>query len=112
MNPKLLLLISFLASMAGIIILYTLSSNIELNNIPIEKINQELINDNVKILGKVEMVTNLDDMTILTVTQPSTINVIVFNNVKIYKNEKVEIIGKKELYNNNMEIVADKIRVI
>jgi aspartyl/asparaginyl-tRNA synthetase len=112
MGEKLMLFIAFILSLLGIIALYALSENIDYNEKTIEKINSEKILDMVKIVGEVERVGNSGNVTFITIQQPETIDVVVFDKIELNEEDNVEIIGKSEEYNNKIEIIAHRIRII
>lgn len=110
MNEKMLLSICFLFSLAGLFGLFLLSEHLDYDEKAIEKIKGEKLQDMVKLEGKIIRVTTLENITFITLEQPSSIDVVVFDNVTLYQGEKVEIIGKGEEYNGKMEIIAHRIR--
>lgn len=112
MDEKILIVVAFIGSLAGILILFALSETIEYSEKTIEKINAERIEDMIKLNGEVTKVNNIGNITFISVRQPSYIDVIVFDNISLFPGENVEIIGKSEEYNNKMEIIAHRIRVI
>jgi DNA/RNA endonuclease YhcR with UshA esterase domain len=112
MQDRTLIIISFLGSLAGLFALFLLSENIDYSEPSIEKIRNERILDMVKLEGEVMSVSALDNITFLSLVQPSSIEVIVFDPLNISKGERVEIIGKGEEYNGEMEVIAHRIRVI
>jgi DNA/RNA endonuclease YhcR with UshA esterase domain len=112
MNEKIILTICFLFSLAGLFGLYLFSESMDYSEKTIEKIKGEKLQEMIKLQGEVIRSTTVGNVTFITLEQPSTIDVIVFDNVTIYPGERVEIIGKSEEYNKEMEIIAHRIRVI
>ena len=112
MNEKIILTIAFIASLAGIFGLFIFSENIDYNEKTIEKINAEKIQDMFKIKGEIAKVNAVGNLTFISIMQPNYIDVIVFDNISIYEGEYVEIIGKGEEYEGEMEVIAHRIRVI
>jgi len=112
MNEKLLLTIAIIGSLTGLLVLFLLSENIQYQEKTIEKINAERIEDMIKINGIIDRVSNVKNLTFISLTQPSTIDVIVFHNITLFQGENVEIIGRTEEYEGEMEIIAHRIRVI
>ncbi len=112
MNEKILLLVTFLLSLVGLLGLFFLSERLEYDEQTIEKINAERMQEMVKIKGEVVRVTALENVTFISVQQPSSIDVIVFENISVFEGEQVEVIGKGEEYKGEMEIIAHRIRVI
>jgi DNA/RNA endonuclease YhcR with UshA esterase domain len=112
MKEKLILVIAFLASLAGIFTLFFLVENLDYGEQTIEKINEERISDMVKIEGDVIEVSDLGNITFISLMQPNYIDVVVFDEIELYSGERVEIIGMSEEYEGEMEIIAHRIRVI
>jgi len=99
MKERYLLLTSILGSLIGLLALFILSQNIEYR----DSGNNEII----AIKGEVTRINQRQNVTYLTITQPTDIDVIVFQNITLYKGESVEIIAKKD-----KEIIAKRIRII
>ena len=116
MQEKTLLKIALIASLAGLLILYLISSNIEIKESNIEKITIENKDEFVKLNGIVSNLVNSEKVMILEITQPQEITVVLFKNknntFNINKGNEVEIFGKVDEYNGKMEIIAERVRVI
>ena len=116
MKETLLLKIALILTLAGLFVLYILSDNINVKEINIDKINDERIGNMVKILGRVDKVTELDKVTFIDVSQPATAKVVVFREkekddaLELEQDDYVEIIGKIEDYEGEMEVIAERIR--
>ena len=108
---KWLFFIAFLVSLAGIFILWTISENIDFEK-NIAEINRERLDELVKVRGRIVKISNVGNTTFLEIEQPNRINVVVFDNVELIENENIEIIGRTEEYNGEMEIIAQRIRII
>ena len=116
MKEKTLLKIALITSLSGLLILYLISSNIELKEKNIEKITIENIDEFVKLKGIVKRITDTEKVTIMEITQPQEITVVLFKDknttTKIQKNNEIEIFGKVDEYEGKLEIIADRVRVI
>tara|TARA_Y100000310_G_scaffold298572_1_gene332614 strand:+ start:4636 stop:4995 length:360 start_codon:yes stop_codon:yes gene_type:complete len=116
MKESLLLKIALITTLLGIFVLYVVSDNIKIKELSLDEINDEAIGNMVKVLGKVERVTELDKVTFIDVSQPSTAKVVVFrekekdDTLGLEQDDYVEIIGKIEDYEGEMEIIAERIR--
>ena len=80
-------------------------------------INRIILNTAENILNiKVSKIADTEKVTILEITQPTEIVVVLFkgNNdtTPIKEGNEVEIIGKVDDYNNKLEIIAQKARII
>jgi len=114
MKEKTLLKIALMCSVAGIVLLFLFSENIEIDEKAIDKINMGSIGEYVKIKGTISKLIDTESVMILTIQQPSQITVVLFKKrpIELREGNYVEIIGKIEDYKGKTEIIADKIRVI
>ncbi len=116
MKEKTLLKIALICSLLGLLILYLISGNIEIKEKNIEKITLENKDEFVKLKGIVSNVVDTEKVTIMEITQPQQITVVLFKNenktMPIYKGNEIEIFGKVDEYEGKMEIIADRLRVV
>ena len=113
MDERFLLKLALIISVVGLIALFIISTNIEINDTTIEKITSEEIEGDVVITGIVKEITEKSGTTFIIIKQESDINVIVFSdNLNLSKGETVKITGTVEEYQNQKEIIADKIQKI
>ncbi|MEK6869777.1 MAG: hypothetical protein AABX74_06075, partial [Nanoarchaeota archaeon] len=80
MKEKTLLKIALIASLAGLLILYLISSNIEIKESNIEKITIENKDEFVKLSGIVSRIIDSEKAAFLEITQPQEITVVLFKN--------------------------------
>jgi DNA/RNA endonuclease YhcR with UshA esterase domain len=111
MKEKALLKIALVASCIGLLLLFIFSKNIEVNEATIDKIDG-MQDEEVRIQGVVERVSNKEKVTFIEITQEVTTTVVVFDNISINKGEKIEVIGKVDEYNGESEILAERIERI
>lgn len=104
--------ISIICALAGIFILYLISDNITVDESSIGKIEEEQIGNDVKVKGIVKDVFNGEKISIITISQPSDMKVILFENVSIAEGDYIEVIGEIEEYNGEMEVIGDRVRRI
>ncbi|MCK4860251.1 MAG: hypothetical protein KAS87_06820 [Candidatus Omnitrophica bacterium] len=116
MKEKTLLKIALICSLLGLLTLYLTSNNIEIKEKNIEKITLENKDEFVKLKGIVSNVIDTEKVTIMEITQPQQITVVLFKNenktIPIQQGNEVEIIGKVDEYEGRMEIIADRLRVV
>ena len=116
MKEKLLLKIALIVSLIGITSLYLISSNIEIDLKSIEKITFDDIDKNVKVQGIVNDMFENDKVMIIDVVQPTEITVVLFKrknqSISISKGDNIEVIGKVDEYEGNLEIIGNRVRVI
>ena len=70
----------------------------------------------VKLTGIVNKVIDTEKVTIIEITQPQKITVVLFKNenktMPIQEGNEVEIIGKVDEYEGKLEIIADRLRIV
>lgn len=112
MNEKTFLKIAIFTSLIGILILLFI---VETTEIPLSKISgitNDKIGQQVKIQGFISSIKSISSSTILTISDTtSNIKVSFFSqNVGLYKGDYIEVIGKVQEYQNNLEILASEIK--
>jgi len=116
MKEKTLLKVALICSLLGLLILYLISSNIEIKEKNIEKITIGNKDEFVKLNGIVNNVIDTEKVTIIKILQPQEITVVLFKNenktMPIQQGNEVEVIGKVDEYEGKMEIIADRLRVV
>lgn len=103
--------IALFLSIISLFVLYIISNNISIEEKNIAKINHKNIEEQIKIVGKINRITELEEVYFLELEQTSKITVVVFKDEKIFLNKEdyVEIEGKIDEYNGNIQIIANKI---
>ncbi|MBI2138477.1 hypothetical protein HYU13_02730 [Candidatus Woesearchaeota archaeon] len=70
----------------------------------------------VKIVGHVQSIRKAGNNLVLTIEQPSSVDVFLFQNrpseVSFGKDDLVEVIGKVSEYDGKRQIIANRVRVI
>ena len=112
MKEKALLRIAIISSLVGVFLLYIISENISLDESAISKIENEDIGDDVKVKGVIKDVFNGEKVSIITITQPSEMKIILYDNVSVNSGDYIEVVGEIDEYNGNKEIIGNKVRVI
>ena len=116
MKEKTLLKTALITSLLGLLILYLISSNIEIKEKNIEKITLDNKDEFVKLRGIVNKVIDTEKVTIMEITQPQQITVVLFKDenksMPIQQGNEIEIFGKVDEYEGKMEIIADRIRIV
>ena len=116
MKEQTLLKIALIGSILGLLGLYLISNSVEINEKNIEKITIENIDEFVKVRGIVSKVIDVEKVTILEIMQPNEITIVLFKqentSTLIKEGNEVEIIGKVDEYENSLEIIAHRARII
>jgi len=107
-----LLKISFIISLAGILILLLLSDISQPELIEIKTINKDLLNQKIQIKGNTTGIKEYNTFQILTIQDktgeiPVLINK--YNKLHIKLNQEITIIGRLTEYNKRLQVQADKI---
>lgn len=113
MNETTLLKIAIISAIIGVITLYFLSENMNVEEKTIEKITTADIDKDVKIRGTIEKITEKEKVAILSVSQPKTITVVLFkkeNLTQLQQGDNVYITGTIEEFEGKPEIIADEVK--
>jgi len=116
MKEKTLLKIALICSLLGIVVLFTISDNLSIEESDISKINHAEIGETVKITGRIEKMSDTDKLMFLEVGQEKieTVPVLLFkdSDIALKQGDYVEILGTIEDYEGEREIIANRIRLI
>lgn len=116
MDDNALLKFALVFSLVGIISLWFFSEIIELEEIPIGKINLENIGEEIKIRGIVNNVKDFEKFLIIDVEdkQGGVIPVLIFKdgNLEIDRNSEVSISGEVKEYNGKIELIGEEVKLI
>lgn len=116
MKEKTLLKIALICSLVGIIILFIVSDNLVIQEIDISKLNEVELETTVKIIGRIEKVSDTDKLMFLTIGQEKveTVSVLLFkdSDISLKQGDYVEITGTIEDYEGEREVIANKVRLI
>ena len=116
MKEKTLLKVALICSLLGLLGIYLISNNIEIKEKNIEKITLDNKDEFVKLRGIVSRITDTEKVTIMEITQPQQITVVLFKDenktMPIQQGNEVEIFGKVDEYEGRLEIIADRLRVV
>lgn len=114
MKETTLLKISLICSLVGLVLLYFISTKIEVKDYKPNFLNKD-IGEEIKLTGSVSKITDRGDVVFIEVSQQSPVNVVLFtdnDNLKLNNGDNVEVVGKVQEYNGKNEIIAEKIRVV
>ncbi|MBR9690745.1 hypothetical protein GOV08_03610 [Candidatus Woesearchaeota archaeon] len=111
MDEKKLLKISIIISIAGVVGLFIVSSLIHPKLISISDVDESHIGKIVAVKGEVTKIFISGNRTIIYIDD-SLVSFTIFSKVEIEKGKKVEITGKVEEYQDNLQIIVDKLQII
>ena len=116
MKEKTLLKVALICSLVGIVALYFISEDIEVGQKNIGKITLEDIDKNVKVKGVVKDLFENEKVMLITIEQPQDMTIVLFKSknesIGINKGSSIEVIGKVDEYEGELEIIGNKVRVI
>lgn len=113
MEEKTLLKVALICALLGILILIFISDRITYSSSNIASINSSMLEKELLIKGQITSIHQTPNLFILTLKDDtSEIKVIAFKeNLKLEKNQVIEVLGTVKEYNSKLEIEAKRIRV-
>ena len=109
-----LALAALACAIAGIGILFLLETVAVAPEINIRQIDNSRIGETVSVLGKVDWVLQKEGFVLFTIEDGKKINAIRFSPTEMERNALgkgvwVKVVGKVQLYRNELEIVAEEV---
>ena len=112
MNEKQLVDVSIILGILGIVVLFFISENIELEETKINEIDKNKLNEQIRIQGKVKNIIEKDKITLITIENQCTSLIVSFDDVSIKEGDNIEVIGNIREYKGQTEVVAEKIKKV
>ncbi len=114
MKEKTLLKTALVCSIVGVTVLFFISEFIEVGEREIRDITINDLDKHVKVIGTVSGVINTEKVIIMDIIQPQELKVVVFKDkdISLKKGDYIEVLGKVEEYEGELEIIGDRIRII
>lgn len=114
MQEKNMKIAAISVSLLGILLLLFISEKIEPKKINISDINQNNLNQYVKINANITKLKYTPKILITTI-QDNTSNITMIaytNKTYIKKGQQIQVIGKIKKYKQELEIIAEQIKII
>ena len=114
MKETTLLKIALICSLVGLIVLYFISTKIEVKDYKPSSLNKN-VGDDVSLKGIVTKINDRGNVVFVDLQNQNYVTVVLFtndNNLKLKNGDDVEVIGKVQEYNGKNEIIAQKIRLV
>ena len=114
MKENTLLKIALICSLVGLVVLYFISTRIDVKDYKPNALNKNIGQD-VKLKGNVAKITDKGNVVFIEVSQQNPVTIVLFtddDNLKLNNGDNIEVIGKVQEYNGKNEIIAQKIRVV
>ena len=112
MQDSTLLKISLVTSIIGLVGLFLILQFSKLDESNIFELEDIVEGDTIRIIGIVNSVNNKNNFTFISILQEKTVEGVIFDDINLSKNQKVEVIGKLSEYNNKKEIIIDRLEII
>ena len=114
MKENTLLKLAIICALIGLIVLYFISTRININEYKPSVLNKN-IGDDVKLQGIITKITDNSDVAFVEVNYQNPVTVVLFKNnedLSLNSGDNIEIIGKVQEYKGKEEIIASKVRII
>ncbi len=115
MEDKTLIKLCILSASIGLVLLIIISDKLEIPTANIASISKKDINKAIQIKGTIDEAINKGTISIAKIEDKTgKIEVILFksSNLRLKKGSFVKIDGKVSLYNQKLQIIAEKVRII
>lgn len=105
--------LAFVISIIGILSLLIINNFIELPISTISEINEKTLNENIRIIGDSSNIKHFENNFTTFSIQDETGKLTIICNCPDIKNQQhLEITGKVSKYKENLQIQADKIKIV
>lgn len=104
--------ISLIASVLGIVLLLFLANFTEQKTEQVEKINEKMLNERIRIQGKITEIRDEESFKIISVNDRTGEIDVLCKCREIEDNQFIEVTGKVQEYMGKLQIEANKIRKI
>tara|TARA_Y100000310_G_scaffold345396_1_gene464445 strand:- start:11434 stop:11787 length:354 start_codon:yes stop_codon:yes gene_type:complete len=115
MQEKHLAIIAISCATIGIVLLFILEQYIEPQKLSVRALEDNLIGNRVEVKGRVDWALERENFLLFTLNDGEKIKAIKFNPTElemelIRKRIPVVVVGKLQVYKNELEIVVEEIR--
>ena len=113
MKETTLLKIALICSLVGLLVLYFISTKIDVKEYKTNKLNEN-IGEDVKLVGTIKKISQSENVAFIEVDYSNPVTIVAFgnNDLKLKNNDTIEVIGEVQEYKGKNEIIAQKIRVV
>ncbi|MBC8501211.1 MAG: hypothetical protein ISS25_01460 [Nanoarchaeota archaeon] len=109
MKDSTLLKTALVTSIVGVVALFFILQNTELEESRIVDLEEMNEGDEVKIIGVVESVKKSNDVTIISISQKEIVEGVIFDDVDIHEGELVHVVGEIGEFKGEKEVIIDRI---
>ena len=115
MKEKTLFKIAIICSLIGLVGLFFVSDKITVKRIDVGKITDSDVGKEVRVIGKIERVSDTDKVMFLEVGQEKVerISVVLFKEeeIRLKEGDYIELIGELDEYKGEYSIIANAVKV-
>jgi DNA/RNA endonuclease YhcR with UshA esterase domain len=113
MKEKTLLKLSLAVSLIGLLVLFFISTRIDVSDYKPQELNSN-VGDDVKLKGVVTKVSNLEEVMFIELNQQNPATLVVFKDkeIPISSGDEIEVFGQVQDYKGKEQIVVQRLRVI
>jgi len=112
-TDKQLIRISLIISILGLLLLYLFYSISEIPESSLSRVNEEFVDENIRVKGEVVNVDHIpnSNITIITLEQQVKKKVVVYDDITVPLNKEVIVTGTVSSYKGEEQITAKEIEV-
>ena len=110
MQDKTLLKIALITSILGLLFIFFLSRNISFDKSSL--ITSDNLDSYITVEGRVTSIQSSDSFTTIKVVRQETIEIILFDDINLTKDQIIEVSGQLKQEDNKNKIIAEEIKII
>ena len=116
MKEKNLFKLALVCSLVGLVVLFFVSEKIEVEEIDVGKITSTDIGKEVRVIGRVERISDTEKVMFLEVGQEKveTVSVVLFKEdrgIRLKEGDYIELLGEVDDYKGEINIIANAVKV-
>ncbi len=115
MKEKTLFKLALICSIVGLVVLFFISSNINVQEIDVGKITDSDVGKEVRVIGKILRVSDTEKVMFLEVGQEKVddVSVVLFKEepINLKEGDYVELLGEIDEYNGEYNIIANAVKL-
>ena len=109
MQDRTLLIVALSCSIIGVIVLFFISSSIEIKHVTAAELQEMSVGSQVRLKGRITSVRQLENAELIYIVPTDTVPVMVFDNSGFSEGDLVTVTGEIEDYKGKRELIAERI---
>lgn len=110
---RLLLALSFICSLIGLFLIILLANHLEPTLITIKSIDENNLDNFVKIQGTITEIKETEGLSIFTIKdETKSIKIVSYEKPLLMRNQEIEVVGKVVEYQGALELEATTIKIL